>query len=80
MPYRPHRLEVNYPCPECVTTKSPAPRIVVAVWCDMVATMDRVRLDKFTRDIWRRFDEAELHLLRDAILRRRRILARQAWP
>ena len=56
MPYRPHRLEVNYPGPEVVTSPSPAPRIVVAVWCDMVEKMDRVRLDRFTRDIWKRFD------------------------
>jgi hypothetical protein len=80
MSYRPHRLEVNYPGPEVVTSPSPAPRIVVAVWCDMVEKMDRVRLDKFTRDIWKRFDHGDLEPLKWAILRRRCVLARQAWP
>jgi hypothetical protein len=42
--------------------------------------MDRRALDRFTRDIWRRFDEKELEPLKWAILRRRRILALQAWP
>jgi len=42
--------------------------------------MGRANLDRFTRDIWRRFDERELGLVRDAILRGRRVLARQAWP
>jgi hypothetical protein len=51
MPYRPHRLEPNYPGPEVVTSPSPAPRIVVAAWCDMVERMDRRALDRFTRDI-----------------------------
>jgi len=46
MAYKPHRLEPNYPGPEVVTTKSPAPPVVVECWCLMVATMDRVRLDK----------------------------------
>lgn len=43
----------------------------------MVATVDRVRLDKFTRDIWKRFDDTDLTKLRDAIIRRRRDLAPQ---
>jgi hypothetical protein len=80
MPYRQHRLEPNYPGPEVVTTKSPAPPVVVECWCLMVATMDRVRLDKFTRETWRKFDPAELEPLKWAILRRRRVLALQAWP
>jgi len=75
MAYKPHRLEPNYPGPEVVTTPSPAPRVVVAVWCDMVARMDRVRLDRFTRDIWRRFEPADLEPLKQAILGRRRVLA-----
>jgi hypothetical protein len=55
MPYRPHRLPAEYPpapgqqAPNA--SKSLAPQIVVDVWCDLVATMDRVRLDTFTRDI-----------------------------
>jgi len=62
MPYRPHRLEPQYPGLDVVTRESPAPRIVVAVWCDMMATMDRVRLDAFPREIWRRFDHHELEV------------------
>jgi len=80
MAYKPHRLEPNYPGPELVTTPSPPPRVVVAVWCDMVATMDRVRLDRFTRDIWKRFDHPDLEALKWGILRRRRVLAMQPWP
>lgn len=60
--------------------KSPAPAVVVACWCGLVERMDRRALDRFTRDIWRRFDEKELEPLKWAILRRRRILALQAWP
>ena len=51
MPYRPHRLEPNYPGPEVVTTKSPAPPIVVECWCLMVTTMDRVRRQVHARDV-----------------------------
>jgi hypothetical protein len=71
MPYRPHRLEVNYPGPEVVTSKSPAPPIIVAAWLVMVERMDRLTLDRFTRRIWRKFDAKDLDDLRDAILRRR---------
>jgi hypothetical protein len=42
--------------------------------------MDRKQLDRFTIDIFKRFDERDLGPLRDAILRRRRVLALQAWP
>jgi hypothetical protein len=42
--------------------------------------MDRKHLDAFTRDIWRRFDANDLEPLKWAILRRRRVLARQLWP
>jgi len=80
MPYRPHRLEPNYPGPEVVTTPSPAPAVVVECWCGMVERMDRVRLDKFTREIWRKFDPKDLEPLKRAILRRRRILAMQFRP
>ena len=41
----------------------------------MVAKMDRVWLDAFTRDIWRRFDHRGLEPLKRAILRRRAELA-----
>ena len=51
--------------------KSPAPVPVVAVWCDMVAHMDREHLDRFTWSTWRRFDERDLGALKEAILRRR---------
>ena len=56
MAYKAHRLDRNYPGREVVTTKSPARPVVVLVWIEMVATMDRVRLDRFTRDSWRTFD------------------------
>ena len=60
--------------------KSSAPPVVIQVWVDLTERMDRRTLDRFTRDIWARFDAAELEPLRAAILRRRRILARCAWP
>ena len=60
--------------------KSPAPPVVVEAWCMGVERMNRVTLDRFTRNIWRRFDEKDLAPLRAAILRRRRVLARQARP
>jgi len=80
MPYRPHRLEPNYPGPEVVTPKSPAPPVVVECWCLMVATMDRVRLDRFTRETWKKFDATDLEPRKWAILRRRRVLAMQLRP
>jgi len=46
----------------------------------MVATMDRVRLDRFTRETRRKFDAKDLEPLKWAILRRRRVLAMQLWP
>jgi hypothetical protein len=36
----------------------------------MVATMDRVRLDRFTRETWRKFDEKDLEPLKWAIILR----------
>ncbi|HTK52765.1 MAG TPA: hypothetical protein VL308_12815 [Gemmatimonadaceae bacterium] len=80
MAYKPHRLEPNYPGPEIVTTKSPAPPVVVECWCLIVATMNRVRLDTFTRETWRKFDAKDLEPLRWAIIRRRRALAMQLRP
>ena len=80
MGYKQHRREVNYPGPEVVTSPSPAPRVVVEVWCGLVERMDRRALDRFTREIWRRFDHRELELLKHAIIRRRRVLALQLWP
>jgi hypothetical protein len=62
------------------SVKSSAPAVVVACWCGLVERMDRRNLDRFTRDIWRRFDQHELEPLKWAIIRRRRVLARQAWP
>ena len=55
MTYRQHRLDPRYPGPEVVTTKSSAPPVVVLVWCDLVARMDRRTLNRFTKDIWARF-------------------------
>jgi len=49
-----------------MTTKRPAPPVVVECWCLMVATMDRVRLDKFTRETWKKFDAKDLEPLKDA--------------
>jgi hypothetical protein len=46
----------------------------------MVEKMHRVRLDRFTRDIWKRFDERDPALLRAAIIRRRRVLAAIGAP
>jgi hypothetical protein len=60
--------------------KSSAPAVVVQCWCGLVERMDRWTLDRFTRDIWRRFDTKDLEPLKWAILRRRRVLAMQLWP
>jgi hypothetical protein len=60
--------------------KSPAPDVVVQCWCGLVERMNRRALNRFTRDIWARFDGATLAPLKIAIFRRRRVLARQAWP
>jgi len=80
MTYKPHRLEPNYPGPEVVTTASPAPAVVVACWCGLVERMNRRTLDRFTRDIWKRFDHRDLEPLKWAIIRRRRVLAMQLRP
>jgi len=53
--------------------KTPAPAVVVACWCGLVERMDRQALDRFTRDIWRRFDEKDLAVLKQAMLARRRV-------
>jgi len=50
-------------CPEVKWRKprnSPAPPVVVEYWCLMVETMNRVRLDRFMRETWRKFDEKDL--------------------
>jgi hypothetical protein len=60
--------------------KSSAPAIVVQCWCGLAERMDRRCLDRFTRDIWRRFDDRDLEPLKWAILTRRRVLAMQLWP
>ena len=46
----------------------------------MVADMDRVRLDRFTRETWKTFDAKDLEPLKWAILRRRRVLAAPMRP
>ena len=66
--------------PRCVDPspnafKSSAPAVVVQCWCGLVERMDRRTLNRFTRDIWARFDAAELEPLKAAILRRREALA-----
>ena len=66
------------PAPNAI--KSPVPPVVLECWIGMVARMDREHLDRFTRSIWRRFDPAYLKPLKAAILRRRRVLARQLRP
>jgi len=66
--------------PEPNEHRSPAPAVVVQCWCGLVERMDRRALDRFTIDIWRRFDPADLELLKWAILRRRRVLALRLWP
>jgi hypothetical protein len=60
--------------------KSPAPAVVVASWCLQVARMDRLTLNRFTRDIWSRFEASDLEDLKAAILRRRRELACPMFP
>lgn len=80
MAYKPHRLEPNCPSPEVVTTPSPAPPIVVEAWCIGAERMSRRTLDRFTRDIWKRFDHRDLESLKWAILRRRRMLACPVRP
>jgi len=80
MAYKPHRLEPAYPVPEVVTTKSPAPPVVVKCWILMVETMDRVRLDKFIRETWKKFDAKDLEPLKWTIIRRRCVLAMQLRP
>jgi hypothetical protein len=74
------RLVEEVACAEVVTTPSPAPPVVVECWCGLVEQMDRRSLNRFTKDIWARFEERELEPPKWAILRRRRVLARQAWP
>src|SRR4029450_638230 len=63
MPSRPHRLEPNYPGPHVVTTKTPAPPVVVECWCLMVATMNRVSLAMSPRETWRTFAPPDLEPL-----------------
>ena len=63
-----------------VTTPSPAPPVIVAAWCIGVERMNRHSLDRFTRDIWKRFDHRDLEPLKWAIIRRRRVLAMQLRP
>ncbi len=80
MPYARNASGRNYPGPDVVTSPSSAPAVVVEWWCGLVERMSRLTLDRFTRDIWRRFDHRDLEPVKWAILRRRRVLALQAWP
>ena len=54
--------------------------MVVEAWCIGVERMNRFTLDRFRRDIWKRFDYRDLEPLKWAIIRRRRILALQLRP
>ena len=54
--------------------------MVVQAWCIGVERMNRRALDRFTRDIWTRFDHQDLEPLKWAILRRRRVLACPVRP
>jgi len=60
--------------------KSSAPPAVMQCWCGLVERMDRRSLNRFTKDIWARFDPRDLEPLKWAILRRRRVLAMQLRP
>jgi hypothetical protein len=68
------------PEPNAGGEKSPAPPVVVECWCGMVERMNRRTLDRFTRDIWKRFDHRDLEPLKWVIIRRRRVLAMQLRP
>ena len=46
----------------------------------MVGAMNRVRLDKFTRETWHKFDAKDIEPLKWAIVRRRRVPAMQLRP
>ena len=45
--------------------------MVMQCWRLMVATINHVRLDRFTRETWRKFDAKDLEPLKWAIIRRR---------
>ena len=66
--------------PEPNAFKSSAPPVVVECWCGLVERMNQPALDRFTRDLWKRFDHRDLEPLKWAIIRRRRVLALQLWP
>jgi len=42
--------------------------VVVECWCGLVERMNRRALDRFTRDIWKRFDRRDLEPLKWAII------------
>lgn len=46
--------------------------MVVEAWCIGVERMSRRALDRYTRDIWKRFDHRDLEPLKWALLRGRR--------
>lgn len=78
---RSHRLPAEYPPaprdPPPNASKSPAPAVVVQCWCGLIEHMDRPALNRFTRDLWARFDHRDLEPLKAAILRRREELSAQ---
>ena len=75
MPYRPHRLKVRATRGRKWSRTGHQRPIIVECWCIMVARMDRLTLNRLTRDTFERFDLTDLDSLRPAILRRRRQLA-----
>ena len=72
--------EPNCTGPEVITTPSPAPPVVVEALCIGVDRMNQRSLDRFTLDVWKRFDHRDLEPLKWAIIRRRRVLAMQLRP
>jgi hypothetical protein len=46
----------------------------------VVETMNRVRLDRFTRETWRKFDAKDLEPLKGGDPPTRGVVALQAWP
>jgi len=55
--------------------KSPAPPVVVEAWCLGVERMDRATLDRFTRDIWRRFEHGNFRQRRRIMMLRTSVRA-----
>jgi len=62
------------------TGVGPAPSETVRLWCELVGSMGPDQLESFEQRTFRAWDRASLVDVRWAIDRRRRVLARQAWP